>query len=330
MEQLVAKLEGNADAKLDNITGGSSEEPVQSVTSDEKTRIYKGSQGLDEDLIKEVERLYGFDKPIFERFWLMLKNYLCFDFGDSFFKNSSVIDLIIEKLPVSISLGLWSTLIIYLISIPLGIKKAVSHGSRFDIYTSTIIIVANAIPTFLFAIVLIIFFAGGTYLDLFPLRGLFSEGYENFGVFELVLDYFWHLALPITALVIGSFAGLSMLTKNSFLDEINKQYVITAKAKGLSQNKVLYKHVFRNAMLLVISGFPAAFIGIFFTGSLLVEVIFSLDGLGLLGFEATLNRDYPVMFASLYIFTLLGLFVSIISDLTYMLIDPRINFEKSQ
>ena len=257
----------------------------------------------------------------------MLKNYLVFDFGESFYKDKSVISLILEKLPVSISLGLWTTLFVYLISIPLGIKKAVRDGSKFDIYSSSLIIVGYAIPGFLFAIFLIVVFAGGSYLDIFPLRGLISDNWEELNFLEKIIDYFWHLALPVLAMVIGGFASLTMLTKNSFLDEINKQYVLTARAKGVSEQKVLYGHVFRNAMLIVISGFPAAFINILFTSSLLIEVIFSLDGLGLLGFEAALGRDYPVVFGSLYIFTLIGLLLRLISDLTYVLIDPRIDFE---
>ena len=258
----------------------------------------------------------------------MLKNYLFFDFGESFYKDKSVISLILEKLPVSISLGLWTTLFVYLISIPLGIKKAVKDGSKFDVYSSSLIIVGYAIPGFLFAIFLIVIFAGGSYLDIFPLRGLVSDNWEELSVIEKIVDYFWHLTLPVLAMVIGGFASLTMLTKNSFLDEINKQYVLTARAKGVGEKKVLYGHIFRNAMLIVISGFPAAFINILFTSSLLIEVIFSLDGLGLLGFEAALGRDYPVVFGSLYIFTLIGLLLRLISDLTYVLIDPRIDFER--
>jgi microcin C transport system permease protein len=258
----------------------------------------------------------------------MLKNYLVFDFGESFYKDKSVISLILEKLPVSISLGLWTTLFVYLISIPLGIKKAVKDGSKFDVYSSSLIIVGYAIPGFLFAIFLIVIFAGGSYLDIFPLRGLVSDNWEELSVIEKIVDYFWHLTLPVLAMVIGGFASLTMLTKNSFLDEINKQYVLTARAKGVGEKKVLYGHIFRNAMLIVISGFPAAFINILFTSSLLIEVIFSLDGLGLLGFEAALGRDYPVVFGSLYIFTLIGLLLRLISDLTYVLIDPRIDFER--
>jgi microcin C transport system permease protein len=256
----------------------------------------------------------------------MVKNYAQLDFGDSFFRDAKVIDLIKEKMPVSISLGLWSTLIMYLVSIPLGIAKATRHGSHFDVWTSSAIIVGYAIPAFLFAILLIVVFAGGSYLDWFPLRGLTSNNFDELSLGGKILDYFWHLALPVTALVIGNFATMTLLTKNSFLDEINKQYVVTAKAKGLTRHRVLYGHVFRNAMLLVIAGFPSAFIGIFFTGSLLVEVIFSLDGLGLMSFEAAINRDYPVVFGTLFIFTLLGLVVKLIGDLTYTFVDPRIDF----
>ena len=328
VEQMINQMQGKTDSTLSRVTG-STQSDLVNTQSDKSTSVYKGSKGLDPELIKEIEKLYGFDKPLWERYLLMIKKYALFDFGDSFFKNSSVIDLIKDKLPVSISLGLWSTLIIYLISIPLGIKKALKHGSKFDVYSSTIVILGSAIPGFLFAILLIILFAGGNYLDLFPLRGIISDNFEELSTFAKIKDYFWHMALPISAMVIGGFATLTMLTKNSFLDEIGKQYVITARAKGLKESTVLYKHVFRNAMLIIISGFPAAFISMFFTGSLLIEIIFSLDGIGLLGFEATLYRDYPVMFATLYIFTLMGLFVSLISDLVYTYVDPRINFEKN-
>ena len=274
--------------------------------------------------------MYGFDKSAPERLWIMIKNYATLDFGDSFFRDAKVIDLIVEKMPVSISLGLWSTLIMYLVSIPLGIAKATRHGSQFDVWTSSAIIVGYAIPAFLFAILLIVVFAGGSYLDWFPLRGLTSNNFDELSMGGKILDYFWHLALPVTALVIGNFATMTLLTKNSFLDEINKQYVITARAKGLTNHRVLYGHVFRNAMLLVIAGFPSALIGIFFTGSLLVEVIFSLDGLGLMSFEAAINRDYPVVFGTLFIFTLLGLVVKLIGDLTYTFVDPRIDFESRE
>ena len=277
-------------------------------------------------MIAEIERMYGFDKPAHERFFQMLQNYLMFDFGKSFYSDKSVIDLIIEKLPVSISLGLWTTLITYLISVPLGIRKAVRDGSSFDVWTSSAIIVGYAIPNFLFAILLIVLFAGGTWLEWFPLRGLTSPDFEQMTWWQQVADYFWHITLPVLASVVSSFATLTMLTKNSFLDEIHKQYVLTARAKGLDENAVLYRHVFRNAMLLIIAGMPAALIGIFFTGSMLIEVIFSLDGLGLLGYEAVINRDYPVIFGTLYIFTLVGLLLKLVSDITYTLVDPRIDF----
>ncbi|WP_107330603.1 microcin C ABC transporter permease YejB [Metapseudomonas otitidis] len=326
VEQMIAKLEGFDAASggaTGRISGGGGEVSVAGSN-------YRGAQGLDPELIKEIEKMYGFDKPAPERFWLMVKNYLHFDFGNSFFRDAKVTDLILEKMPVSISLGLWSTLIMYLVSVPLGIAKAVRHGSVFDVWTSTAIIVGYAIPAFLFAILLIVLFAGGSYYDWFPLRGLTSNHFDELSLGGKVLDYFWHLALPVTALVIGNFATLTFLTKNSFLDEIDKQYVITARAKGLSENRVLYGHVFRNAMLLIIAGFPAAFIGMFFTGSLLIEVIFSLDGLGLLSFESAVNRDYPVVFGTLFIFTLLGLLVKLIGDVTYTLVDPRIDFESRE
>lgn len=288
------------------------------------------ARGIPPEIIERIQTMYGFDKPAHERFWIMLKNYVALDFGESFYRNANVLDLIIEKLPVSISLGLWSTLLIYLISIPLGIRKAVSHGSHFDVLSSTIVSILYAIPGFLLGILLIVVFAGGTYLDWFPLRGLTSSNFDELSLLGKIADYFWHLALPLTAYTIGGFATLTMLTKNSFLDEINKQYVVTAQAKGLSKNQVLYRHVFRNAMLIIISGFPAAFISIFFAGSLLIEVIFSLDGLGLLSFEAVTNRDYPVFFGTLFIFTLLGLFIKLISDLVYVWVDPRIDFQSRE
>lgn len=295
--------------------------------SSQTTSKYRGAQGLDPALIKRLEKMYGFDKPAHERFLLMLKNYVMFDFGESFFKNAKVTELIIAKMPVSISLGLWSTLLIYLVCIPLGIKKAISHGSRFDVTTSAMIIVGYAIPGFLFAILLIILFSSGTFWQIFPLRGLTSDNFAELSTWGKIADYFWHITLPIIAMSIGGFATLTMLTKNSFLDEINKQYVVTARAKGLTENRILYGHVFRNAMLLIIAGFPATLISVFFTGSLLIEVIFSLDGLGLLSFESALNRDYPVIFATLYIFSLMGLLLKLVSDLTYTLVDPRIDFE---
>ncbi len=288
---------------------------------------YRGSQGIDEEIIKKIEQIYGFDKSLWQRFWDMLKKYLSFDFGNSFYQDKKVIDLVLEKMPVSISIGIWTTLLVYLISIPLGIKKAVRNGSKFDVWTSLVIVIGYAIPSFLFAILLIVLFAGGNFFDIFPLRGLVSNNFDELVWYQKIFDYLWHMILPIISMVIGGFAGLTFLCKNSFLEEINKQYVLTAKAKGLSQSKVLYGHVFRNAMLIVIAGFPATIIGILFTGSMLIEIIFSLDGLGLLGFEAAISRDYPVIFGTLYFFTLLGLVTSIIGDLTYRLIDPRIDFE---
>lgn len=289
-----------------------------------------GARGLPPDIVQRIEAMYGFDKPAHQRFWDMLKNYATLDFGESFYRNATVLELIKEKLPVSISLGLWSTLIIYLISVPLGIRKAVQHGSRFDVISSSIIVMLYAIPGFLLGILLIVLFAGGSYLDWFPLRGLTSPHFDELSLWGKIVDYFWHLALPLTAYTIGGFATLTMLTKNSFLDEINKQYVVTARAKGLGEKQVLYGHVFRNAMLIIIAGFPAAFVSLFFAGSLLIEVIFSLDGLGLLGFEAVVNRDYPVFFGTLFIFTLLGLVIKLVSDLVYVLVDPRIDFQSRE
>ncbi len=328
VEQMIAELQGlDVSATSRFAGGGGGEVSAQSSSGDGG---YRGAQGLDPDLIAEIEKLYGFDKPAHERLLTMLGNYLVFDFGESFFRDKTVIELIIEKLPVSISLGLWTTLLVYLISIPLGIRKAVQHGSRFDVWTSSIVIIGYAIPNFLFAILLIVLFAGGTYFSWFPLRGLTSSNWEELSLLGKIADYFWHITLPVLASVISSFATLTMLSKNSFLDEINRQYVMTARAKGLTERRVLYGHVFRNAMLLIIAGMPAALIGIFFTGSLLIEVIFSLDGLGLLGFEAVMNRDYPVIFGTLYIFTLIGLILKLISDITYVLVDPRIDFESRE
>ena len=288
---------------------------------------YRGGRGLDPEVIAEITHRYGFDKPIHERYFKMLWDYIRFDFGDSLFRSASVLTLIKDSLPVSITLGLWSTLIIYLVSIPLGIRKAVYNGSRFDVWSSAFIIIGYAIPAFLFAILLIVFFAGGSYFDLFPLRGLVSANFDSLPWYQKITDYLWHITLPVLATVIGGFAALTMLTKNSFLDEVRKQYVVTARAKGVSEKNILWKHVFRNAMLLVIAGFPATFISMFFTGSLLIEVMFSLNGLGLLGYEATVSRDYPVMFGTLYIFTLIGLLLNIVSDISYTLVDPRIDFE---
>ncbi len=321
VDQMIAQLEGHSVAATARVSGAGGGDVTAGQNRSER------QHGLTEETIAQIEKMYGFDKPASERFFDMLVQYLRFDFGESFFRNVTVTDLILEKMPVSISLGLWSTLIVYLISIPLGIRKAVNHGSHFDIWTSTLITVSYAIPGFLFAILLIVVFAGGSFLDWFPLRGLTSDNFDQLSLWDQVKDYFWHLALPLTAYTIGGFATLTMLTKNSFLDEINKQYVVTARAKGLEERRVLYGHVFRNGMLIIIAGFPAAFLSMFFTGSMLIEVIFSLDGLGLLGFESVVNRDYPVIFATLYIFTLMGLLMKLISDLMYVWVDPRIDFE---
>ena len=330
IEQIIAQLEGTAVEATARLSGTSTSElgPLERRPAGEGSGSkYRGAQGLDPEFIAELERMYGFDKPMHERFFQMMMNYIRFDFGTSYFRDETVVNLVLEKMPVSISLGLWTTLITYLVSIPLGIRKAVRDGSRFDMWTSALIIVGNAIPAFLFAILLIVLFAGGSFLDWFPLRGLVSDNWEELSWPDRILDYFWHLTLPLTALIIGAFAGLTMLTKNSFLEEINKQYVMTARAKGLSEHRVLYGHVFRNGMLIIIAGFPGAFVSILFTGALMIEIIFSLDGLGLLGFEAALKRDYPVMFASLYFFGLLGLIMQLISDMMYVVVDPRIDFE---
>ena len=327
VEQMIAQLQGEAVSATERFSGGGEDVKGQKSAVSDKPSKYRGSQGLAPELVEEIERMYGFDKPLHVRYFKMMSDYASFNFGESFFRDQKVVDLVLEKMPVSISLGIWSTLAVYLVSIPLGIRKALKHGSRFDVWSSTIVILGNAIPTFLFAILLIVLFSGGSYFSWFPLRGLVSDNFSTFSWWQQLLDYFWHLVLPITAILIGSFASLTMLTKNSFLDEINKQYVITARAKGLTERRVLYKHVFRNAMLIIIAGFPAVFISMFFTGSLLIEIIFSLDGLGLLGFESTIQRDYPVMFGTLFVFTLLGLIVGIISDLMYTVIDPRIDFE---
>ncbi|GHU61773.1 microcin C ABC transporter permease YejB [Spirochaetia bacterium] len=330
VDQAIANMRGgmDEDMTLGRITGNSRGDTVSGgLNRGENASAYRGARGLDPEVIAEIEKRYGFDKPMGVRYLQMLKNYATFNFGDSLFRGRSVLGLIAERLPVSISLGLWSTLIIYLVSIPLGIRKAVKNGTRFDLWTSTAVILGNAIPSFLFAVLLVVLFAGGSFLKIFPLRGLFSVDAAGLSLWGKILDYFWHLVLPILAMIIGGFASLTMLTKNSFLDEIHKQYVMTARAKGLTEKAILIKHVFRNAMLIVISGFPAVFISMFFTGSVLIEVIFSLEGLGLLGFESTMQRDYPVIFATLYIFTLLGLLLSLVSDLMYTVIDPRIDFE---
>ncbi|PZO79718.1 MAG: microcin ABC transporter permease [Mesorhizobium amorphae] len=326
VEQVIARISGQAG---DGLSGGGADAGTGNFdASGSGSSQYRGAQGLDPEFIASLERQFGFDRPPLERFGKMLWDYARFDFGESYFRDIAVIDLILEKMPVSISLGLWITLISYLISIPLGIRKAVADGSSFDTWTSAIVIIGYAIPGFLFAIFLMVLFAGGSFFDWFPLRGLTSENWSQLSWPMKILDYLWHLALPLTAMVLSAFATLTLLTKNSFLEEIRKQYVVTARAKGLSPNQVLYGHVFRNAMLIIVAGFPSAFISAFFTGSLLIENIFSLDGLGLLGYRSVLDRDYPVVFANLYILSLIGLVVGLISDLTYTWIDPRIDFEK--
>lgn len=330
VDQAIAQMRGiDTDKITERISGEGRRDVAESAPSaDAQDRtMYRGGRGLDPEVVSAIVERYGFDKPIHVRYLEMLRRYIVFDFGESLFRGRSVVGLIADRMPVSLSLGLWSTLIIYLVSIPLGIKKAISNGSRFDLWTSTAIVLGNAIPVFLFAVLLVILFAGGSFLKIFPLRGLTSPDFATLSPGGKILDYFSHLVLPITAMVIGGFATLTMLTKNSFQDEINKQYVMTARAKGLTEKAVLYRHVFRNAMLLIIAGFPAAFIGMFFTGSLFIEVVFSLEGLGLLGFEATMQRDYPVMFGTLYMFTLLGLVLGLVSDLMYTVVDPRIDFE---
>jgi microcin C transport system permease protein len=319
VERVIAQLQGQ-DGGVEARIGGAGSENVQAGD-------YRGAQGLDPEMIAELEERFGFDKPPLERFGTMIWNYLRFDFGDSYFRDVPVLTLIAEKMPVSISLGLWTTLLVYLISIPLGVAKAVRAGTSFDIWSSAAVVIAYAIPGFLFAVLLIVLFAGGTYLDLFPIKGLGSDNWDELSWPMRIIDYFWHLALPLTAMVISGFATITLLTKNSFLEEISKQYVVTARAKGLEERRILYGHIFRNAMLIVIAGFPGAFISIFFTGSLLIETIFSLDGLGLLAFESIVNRDYAVVFATLYIFSLMGLVITLVSDLTYMWVDPRIDFE---
>jgi microcin C transport system permease protein len=336
IEQVIAKMQGTGTDATSRITGdtgseaGGSERTQPGSGGGDSTFKYRGAQGLDPEFIKALEKQFGLDKPIHERFVMMMTNYLTFDFGESYFRDRSVVGLIIEKMPVSISLGLWLTLVQYLVSIPLGIRKAVHDGSNFDIWTSGVIIVGYAIPSFIFAILLIVVFAGGSYFTWFPLRGITSDNFEQLGFFGKIADYAWHMTLPLLAMGIGAFATMTLLTKNFFLDEIRKQYVTTARAKGLSERQVLYGHVFRNAMLLVISGFPGAFLSAFFTGALLIETVFSLDGLGFLFYKAALDRDYPIIFANLYIFTLVGLLVGLISDLMYTWIDPRIDFERRE
>jgi microcin C transport system permease protein len=329
VEQMIAQIQGTAVGATERFSGSpSGGELIQRPQNESGgPGAYRGARGLPPEVIQRIERMYGFDKPIYERFWIMMKSYVVFDFGDSFFRNRKVVDLVIDKMPVSISLGLWTTLLVYLISIPLGIRKAIRDGSRFDVTSSSILIVLNAIPAFLFSILLVVLLAGGTYVKWFPLRGLVSDDWASFSLAHKIADYLWHMVLPIGAMVIGGFAGLAFLTKNSFIEEIGKQYVLTARAKGLVEARVLYGHVFRNAMLIVIAGFPAAFISVLFAGSLLTEVIFSLDGLGLLGFEAAIGRDYPVMFGTLYFFGLVGLIMGIVGDFICTVVDPRIDFE---
>ncbi|ARO32439.1 ABC transporter permease protein (plasmid) [Rhizobium sp. NXC14] len=325
VEQVIAQLTGQADSADQRLSGGGD---LLGAGGGEENSKYRGAQGLDPELIAKLEKQFGFDKPPLTRFGEMMWNYIRFDFGESFFRNTSVLDLIKEKLPVSISLGIWILIFSYAISIPLGIRKAVKDGSTFDVWTSGVIVVGYAVPSFLFGILLIVLFAGGSFYDWFPLRGLVSDNFDQLAWWQKPLDYFWHLTLPLISLSLAAFATTTLLTKNSFIEEIKKQYVVTARAKGLNERQVLYGHVFRNAMLIIIAGFPGAFISAFFTGSLLIENIFSLDGLGRLGYLSVVNRDYPIVFATLYIFSLLGLFVSLISDLIYTWIDPRIDFER--
>lgn len=337
VEQVIAQLTGTDVDATTRVGGGQGGDfgntnpgAQGGADASQAASKYRGAQGLDPEFIKEIEKQFGFDKPPLERFFLMVWNFLRFDFGESYFQDRAVIDLIIEKLPVSISLGLWVTILSYGISIPLGIRKAVQDGSRFDLWTSGVIIVGYAIPGFLLGVLLIVLFASDNFMNIFPLRGLVSDNFEELSWWEKILDYFWHMTLPLIALSVSAFATTTFLTKNSFLDEIKKQYVITARAKGLSENSVLYGHVFRNAMLIIIAGFPAALLSVFFTGSILIETIFSLDGLGQLSFRAIFQRDYPIVFASLFIFSLLGLVVNLISDITYSIVDPRIDFESRE
>jgi microcin C transport system permease protein len=332
VEQMIAQLQNQNVSATQNVSGSSEgdfagQNVVKSADTTSGNQGYRGSQGLRPEILERIEKQFGFDKPPVERFFTMLWNYVRFDFGDSYFRDISVVDLIKEKLPVSITLGLWMTLLGYGISIPLGIRKAMKDGTRFDLTTTVLLIVGYSIPSFLLAVLLIVLFAGGNFLDIFPLRGIVSENWASLPWYGQILDYLWHITLPIAALAVGAFATSTLLVKNSFIDEIRKQYVTTARAKGLTENSVLYGHVFRNAMLLVIASFPAAFVGAFFGGSLLIETIFSLDGIGLLGYVSVLNRDYSVVFATLYIFSLGGLVINLLSDLMYMWIDPRIDFE---
>jgi microcin C transport system permease protein len=336
VERVIAQITGTDSGATSRISGGqgdgigAQQSARQMGAQDPSASKYRGAQGLDPEFIKQLEKQFGFDKPPIERFFLMMKNFITFDFGKSYFRDVSVLQLIKEKLPVSISLGLWMTIITYLISIPLGIRKAVHDGERFDTWTSAVLVVGYAIPGFLVAVLLLVLFAGGSFVQWFPLRGLTSDNWSQLTLAGKVMDYFWHLTLPIIAMSLGAFTTMAFLTKNSFLDEIRKQYVMTARAKGLNERQILYGHVFRNAMLLIIAGFPGAFIRSFFAGALLIETIFSLDGLGLLSFESIINRDYPVVFATLFIFSLLGLVVNLVSDFVYTMVDPRIDFESRE
>ena len=328
VEQMIARMQGQGDVFQGFAGGGADAGTEQQAAS--QSEQYAGARGLPPEMIAELKQQFGLDKPPLQRFATMIWNYMRFDFGESYFRKVSVLNLVLEKMPVSISLGLWSTLIAYIVSIPLGIGKAVRDGSRFDTWTSGLIVVAYAIPAFLFAVMLLVLFAGGSYFQIFPLRGLTSDDWSQLSLWGKITDYLWHITLPVLASTISAFATLTLLTKNSFLDEIKKHYVMTARAKGLSERRVLYGHVFRNAMLIVIAGFPAVFIGVFFGGSVLIETIFSLDGLGRLGFEAAVGRDYPVMFGTLFLFGLIGLLMNILSDLMYVLVDPRIDFERRE
>lgn len=331
VDLMIARLRGHGGEATARVGGtGVGETGVRTAVGAGEDGATRAARGVDPELIRQLEKQFGFDKPAWQRFVGMMRDYAVFDLGTSFYRDRPVLGLLVEKLPVSVSLGLWTTLLVYLVSIPLGIAKAVRDGTAFDVWTSGAVIVGYAIPGFLFALLLVVLFAGGSFVDWFPLRGLTSDEWASLSWPRRILDYLWHLVLPVTAMVAGGFAGLAMLTKNSFLDEINRQYVVTARAKGLTRRRVLYGHVFRNAMLIVVAGFPGAFVGILFTSALLIEVIFSLDGLGLLGFEAAVNRDYPVMFGTLYVYTLVGLVLGIITDLTYVAIDPRIDFERRQ
>lgn len=329
VEKMIAQMQGHDTSGTSRFTGGQGDVSGSGAgvnPGSSQMSQYRGAQGLDPEFIKRLEKMYGFDKPAHERFMLMIGNYLTFNLGESYYRDVDVLGLVLEKMPVSISLGLWTFLIIYSISIPLGIRKAVHDGSRFDVWTSAVIFIGYSIPSFVMGILLIVVFAGGRYFDWFPLRGLTSDGWEDMTMIEATLDYLWHLVLPVSAMVIGGFASLTMLTKNSFLDEISKQYVLTARAKGLEQPQVLYGHVFRNAMLIVIAGFPSAFVHIFFTGNMMIEIIFSLDGLGLLGYQSIINRDYPVVLGTLYFFGLISLVMHLVRDLVYVWVDPRIDF----